>query len=69
MISIKKFDFQKYKKYYQKNGFCIYCHWCSAYNESHVEHSVYNCIGGCNYIWSIYDLSRDDDGELIWRLK
>jgi hypothetical protein len=71
MISIKKLEFENYYKYLNlhKNGFCKFCHWCEEYNSSHIEHACYNCILGCKYIWSMYDLSRDDDGELIWELK
>ncbi len=51
---------------------CIYCGWCSAFVESHVEHSLSGYgIGiekSCKYIDTWYDIAFDD-GEISWTPK
>jgi hypothetical protein len=44
---------------------CKYCGWCCEYLESHIEF----CDGRCQYINKKYDVYRDEDGELVWKLK
>lgn len=47
-------------------AFCKSCGWCPEFPDSHVEHSKY---GGCEYIKSMYDISFDEDGEIVAILK
>jgi hypothetical protein len=45
---------------------CKHCGWMCEFPESHVQHSMWS---GCEYIESKYDVWRDEDGEIEFKLK
>jgi hypothetical protein len=45
-------------------GECSHCGWCCEYPESHIEF----CRGNCRYIRRRYNVSVNEDGELVWEL-
>ena len=49
---------------YEKNiyGECSDCGWKCEYPQSHIEYSRTN---DCGYISAKYEISNDDDGELV----
>jgi hypothetical protein len=51
-------------KHFDNNGFCKHCGWCCSYMESHVEHNP-----SCKFIKKKFNISRDEDGELVWYAK
>ena len=51
---------------FTEDGFCKFCGWFSEFPESHIIRAMYY---NCEYITSLYDISFDDDGEVIITLK
>lgn len=51
---------------FTEDGFCKFCGWCSEFPESHIIRAMYH---NCEYITSLYDISFDDNGEVIFTKK
>ena len=49
-----------------EDGFCKFGGWCSEFPESHIIRATYF---NCEYISSLYDISFDDNGEVIFTKK
>lgn len=57
-------DYSENSEHFDESGFCRHCGWCNSYPDCHVEYDM-----TCEYINEIYEISIDDDGEIVWELK
>jgi hypothetical protein len=57
-------DYSKNSEHFDESGFCRHCGWCNSYPDCHVEYDM-----TCEYINEIYEISIDNDGEIVWELK
>ena len=67
-------DFDTANDTFHQDGIREYCGWCRACPEGHAYHADSNACWngdniGCIFIMNNYDVSFDEDGEIIFELK